>query len=107
MFSMSEDYDDESPRKRKKAKGFSRKTTAIFVSLLLFFVLGAAVTHYLVEPIVNESAQNYSACLAQKGVSEQRYLDCAKQLNDTNNLYRACDYQLQQCLGLSISCPTG
>jgi len=96
---MAEDLEEESPRKKRKSKRFSGKTLTVLLSLLLIFSLGVAVEHYFVEPVVNEGLHNYSACLAQKTVSEQRFFDCAKQLEAANSANRACDYQLQQCTG--------
>ena len=96
---MADDFEEESPRKRKKGKRFSGKAITILLSLLLIFSLGAAVEHYFVEPVVNEGLQNYSACMAQKTVSEQRFFDCAQQLEAVNSAKSACDYQLQQPAG--------
>lgn len=92
---MAEDFEDEGPRRKRKGKGISRKKLAVIILVLLLFATGALFQHFLIEPLYGETTeQKYTRCLTQKQVLDQRFVEC-------DNQARACDFQLQQCLGNS------
>ncbi len=85
--------EEEEPRRKKRGKGFSKRKISAIILILLILSLGAVFQHYCVEPFLGELNTNrYAECLAQKQVLDQRFVECA-------NSNKACEYQLQQCLG--------
>jgi len=85
--------EDEEPKKKRKGKGLSKKKMAAIVLILLIFFAGMAFQHYSVEPLLDQTtAKQYAECLSQKQVLDQRFIECS-------NGQRACEYQLEQCLG--------
>jgi len=96
---MGENFDDE-PRKKKKGKTiFTKKRLALLLGMLLLIWTGAVIQHYVIEPILGEGiAAEYTKCMGQKQVLDQRFIDCSQQLQDANNHWNACEFQLGQCL---------
>ena len=87
---MSGEDEEESPKRKKKGKGLSRKRVALLVIVLLIFAAGIFVQHFFVEPMFGELPEKYSRCLKQQDTLNLRFVNCANQLNDLNNLYNAC-----------------
>ena len=85
--------EEEEPRRKKRGKGLSKRKISAIILILLILSLGAVFQHYCVEPLLGEgAAQQYAECLAQKQVLDERFVECA-------NSNKACEFQLQQCLG--------
>jgi len=91
---MADDFEEQTPRKKKKGKTLLTKKRATIITLvLILLVFGALFQHYLIEPVLEETnAQKYARCLTQKEVLDQRFIECS-------NAQKACEYQLNQCLG--------
>ncbi len=90
---MAEDFEEEAPRKKRKKKPFSKKQMMATILIILIFSAGAFVQHFVIEPLYGETVEDdYVRCLTQKDVINERYQDC-------ENQSRACEYQLNQCLG--------
>jgi len=96
---MSDDEFEDVPRKKKKKAILSVKQIVLLLAVLVVFVAGAVFQHYYVEPVIGEGlSEKVDQCLSQKEVLDERFVACDASLNDVNNLARACEFQLDQCL---------
>ena len=94
---MEEEDFDEVPRRKKKKgiKLFTKKRVAWLALIIVLLLAGALIQHYLIEPLYGETlGQKLARCIEEKNALDERFVSCS-------NSQKACEFQLNQCLGIS------
>ncbi len=80
---MSDDEEDDAPKRKKKGKGkgFSKKQSLILVLVFGILIVGMAIQHYAIEPLYGETVEEkYARCITQKNVLDERFVECSTEL---------------------------
>ncbi len=81
---MGRDEDDDSPRKKKK-KFFSKRNVFLIV-LVIGIVLGAAVQHFYLEPLLEPAKmEQLKLCKSQNELLNQENQECLNKLYDASS----------------------